>query len=650
MTLQRVNVPAGDRLLILTVALLLFAVSCIEGRSNPTAVSSRVSASPVPRGGTLRIVIPVVGPSTFPSPEAPQDALDPAKPGWSDSAEIFRCCLGRTLFSYFGRATKDGGAVLYPDVAASLAEVSNDGLTWTIHLKPGLHYGPPLQAVEITAADFVRGIERSLKLQPDFFLSVFGVIRGAAEYASGKADLVAGLEAPDPHTLRISLTDLTGDLGARLAVEGATPVPPNPSNPRATFGVAEGHDVDYGRFIVSSGPYMVEGSEKLDFSKPAAEQTPLSGFVLGHSLTIVRNPAWRASTDPLRPSYVDRIEITVSGTKDDDAKLVDSGKFDFVMFSGPPPQAPPDQVDRYLADPKLGHVFIDSRDFVRTIVMNVAVPPFDDLHVRRAVNYIIDRQRLQELAGGTLVASPAGHLVVNSLENNLLLTYDPYATANRAEALAKALAEMKLSKYAHDADGRCTARGCEGVRAETFVPGIATGPFRTAEIKEAALIKNDLDDIGIHIVVERVPFQHAFDDLDNPRSKLPLHLRVGFGRRVLSASDLMTGSFYGPNLSDDLGNGSLVGAPPEQLRRWGYQVKSVPNVDDRIRACLAQVGDAEFGCWAGLDQYLTEQVAPWVPYFFESYVRTVGPHVIRYSFCQFTTEPALDQIALSPGS
>lgn len=60
-------------------------------------------------------------------------------------------------------------------------------MTWTVRLKAGLHYAPPLQAVEITAADFVRGIERSLKLDP-FYFSVFGVIRGAAEYAHGEAD------------------------------------------------------------------------------------------------------------------------------------------------------------------------------------------------------------------------------------------------------------------------------------------------------------------------------------------------------------------------------------------------------------------------------------------------------------------------------
>jgi peptide/nickel transport system substrate-binding protein len=628
---------------------VLIAAACTGGGTT-TKPTPTASVKPAPRGGTLRIVIPILGPTTFPSPDDPQDALDPAKPNGFDSAELFRCCLARTLFSYVGASTRDGGAILHSDAAASLGQVSGDSLTWTIRLKPGLHYGPPLQTVEITAADFVRGIQRSLKIDPGS-LAFFGIIRGAAEFAHGTADSIAGLEILDADTLRISLTEPAGDLGARLTIAAAAPIPPNPSNPAASFGVAEGHDADYGRFVVSSGPYMVEASERLDFSKSPAEQTPISGFVPGHSLTLVRNPAWRAPTDPLRPAYVDRIEISISGTKDEDAKLVDSGSFDFVMFSGVPPQAPPDQVDRYRADPRLGHVFIESRDFIRTIVMNVGVPPFDDLHVRRAVNYIIDKERLRELAGGELVASPAGHIALNSLENNLLLNYDPYATSNRSDALAKALAEMRLSKYAHDAEGRCTANVCQGVLAETFVPIVAVGAARQAEIKEAALIKSNLQEIGIGIVVRvlQPSKEDPFADLDNPRSKLPMHLRVGFGKALLSGADQFVG-FYGPTLSEGNVSGSLVGATPEQLRRWGYAVNSVPNVDDRIRACLPATGDAQFACWAGLDQYLMEQVVPWVPYFFESYVRTVGPRVVRYSFAQFTTEPALDQIAVQAGS
>ena len=84
--------------------------------------------------------------------------------------------------------------------------------------------------------------------------------------------------------------------------------PSEPSDPDAVLGVAEGHTTNYGRVLVSSGPYMFEGSENLDFSVPAKDQEPVSGYVPGRSIVLVRNPSYDPATDGLRPAYPDRIE------------------------------------------------------------------------------------------------------------------------------------------------------------------------------------------------------------------------------------------------------------------------------------------------------------------------------------------------------
>src|SRR4029453_17562427 len=81
---------------------------------------------------------------------------------------------------------------------------------------------------------------------------------------------------------------------------------------------------DYGRFLVASGPYVIGGSEDLDFSVPPQQQEPASGFVpptlndAGRvtepgSLVLVRNPSWDPATDGLRPAYPDRIEMALGG-------------------------------------------------------------------------------------------------------------------------------------------------------------------------------------------------------------------------------------------------------------------------------------------------------------------------------------------------
>ena len=112
---------------------------------------------------------------------------------------------------------------------------------------------------------------------------------GFDDFGAGKAKQIAGLKAIDDHTLEVKLSEPTGDLGWRMAMPATAPIPPNGNAP---LGAAEGHNEDYGRFLVASGPYMFEGSEDLDFSVPADDQEPVAGYIPGRSITMVRNPSW----------------------------------------------------------------------------------------------------------------------------------------------------------------------------------------------------------------------------------------------------------------------------------------------------------------------------------------------------------------------
>jgi hypothetical protein len=42
-----------------------------------------------------------------------------------------------------------------------------------------------------------------------------------------------------------------------------------------------------------------------------------------------------------------------------------------------------------------------------------------------------------------------------------------------------------------------------------------------------------------------------------------------------------------------------------------------------------------------------EEVVPWVPYMYENQIQVVSARVVRYSFDQFASMPALDQVAVS---
>jgi peptide/nickel transport system substrate-binding protein len=622
------------------LALLLAIASCAPPPSPSPSASAPATG---PRGGILRLAVPgdfPPGSSLALTSDETGAALDPHG-GWVvDSGELLRCCLGRTLVSHVGRPTDQGGTVLRPDIAEALPEVSDDGLTWTFRIRRGIHYAPPFEDVEVTAADFVRSLLRGIPRLAEGGAAYIPGIDGVEAYVSGGASTIAGLETPDPYTLRIRLTRPEGNIPSRFAFPDLGPIPPNPADPSAPYGVATGHDDDYGRFLVATGPYMVEGAETIDFTRPAGEQRPASGYTPGRSLTLVRNPSWDPAGDALRPAYVDRIEISIGGEVRELSAGVDDGRFDFLLYAGPPPQSPLDQVERYRADPSLGQVHVDRRDFVRHVEFNLALPPFDDIHVRKALNLVLDKAELIDLAGGPLTGEPAGHIVIDSLEDDLLLTYDPYRTPGSHGDPEAAREEMRQSRYDANGDGRCDAAACANVAAVGLtILGAGSVESVTA----------DLAQIGITVRAQALPLPTGYARWVDPAERLGLFIGLPYGKDDLNATTFFTGIFDSRRtITDEVTNGSMVGASRERLQKWGYTPMDLPTIDDRIDACLAQTGSPQVRCWAALDQHLMENVVPWAPYVFERFVRVVGPRVVQYSFDQSMAQPALDQIALAP--
>ncbi len=610
-------------------ALLLSAAAC-----NAPAPTAGVK---ILHGGTLRVVMPRPGffPDSvvFPSAETLDAYQDNAT---VDGFEVLRCCLGRTLLSYSGRPTRLGGADLRPDLASGFPEVSADGLTWTFHIRPGLHYAPPLQRTEITAADFVRVLQRDARFNGAFFSDIVG----DSAYAQAQTQSIAGLQTPDDHTLVVHLTRPAGDLPSRFALPYTAPLPPLPSDPAAPYGVATGHDEGDTGFIVSSGPYMLEGGDKVDFSLPPAQQRPASGLVVGRSITLVRNPSWSSAIDGLRPAYADRIAIDYGGTLDAAVAAVEAAREDIMIVQSPPPQVPVQVIHAWEADPSRGKVAIEPRDAVRYISMNLAAPPFDDIHVRRAVAFVLDRKKIEGAFGGAISGGVTGHLAFDSIEGNALVSYDPYRTRDDDERMHLAKQEMAQSAYDSRHGGVCDAPACQHVAAIAL-----SGPSLPSAMTD--IVHQNLLQIGINIDTTPLASRPFFKATADHAHLPPLALFWAWLKDYPNGADFFIPLFSKEALDSDAVSHTLIGATPEQLRGWGYTVKTVPEADDRIDACRPLVGDPQMRCWTSLDQYLMEKVAAVLPFVSESYVELVPARVVNYSYDQSINLPALDQIAVA---
>ena len=587
-------------------------------------------------------------------------AMDPQRENTPNTWELYRCCLLRTLFSYDGLGGPSSTQP-QPDLASGPPDVSIDGLTWTFHLRPDLHYAPPLQGVPITSADIVRALLRSgdPKTGDPGLASFFDVIRGFSAYVSGRSDTISGLETPDPLTLRIHENRSDATLPYLLARAGTAPIPPLPDSPDAPLGVSTGHDRSdstsetggYGRFLVASGPYMYEGSEAMDFSLPPERQKPATGFdpwvlpdefsgdidTVRHwgSITLVRNPSWDPATDPLRAALPDRIEIH-GGDPSELFRDVTNGKLDMVFDN----VGPPALLRRYQNDPALRQLIVSADGNAETYTtFNLAQPPFDDIEVRRAVADGMNRAIVLEASRGNYIEdllTLADHLTPDTMEASLLATWSPFPGPNGAGDMGAAHREMARSRYASGA--RCAAPACAGVTV-LLHPGLD---------RAIPSIRTTLARLGIRATVEAPAGSDFWDRCQDPTAHIAMCVGLGWAADFPNAANFMGPMFSSAGIG--YGNYSLMGAKPAQLAGWGYPIRHLPSIDSDVERCVQEVGATQPECWASVDQKLFTMFMPAVPLAFIRPIRLSSSRLGPFTtWDEALSEPALDRLRVDAG-
>ena len=371
-------------------------------------------------GGTLRIL----GTEDI-------DHFDPTS-GALVTTMNFARATARTLISYEGSTDEAKRIAPQGDLATEVPQPTDGGLTYTFKLRQGAMWNAPSGPRQITSKDFELGMKRMCNpaLGSAALTYFTGLIKGMAEYCDAFAKVqptveamkdfidkndIPGIEEPDDQTVVIHLTQPAGDFIYMLSLPTSAPAPVEvlaymPDGP------------EYRSNFISSGPY-----------------TPTE-YVPDTSLKLVRNPAWKAESDPLRKAYVDEIDLTFGLTVDAIMQQVQAGDGDMTYDVTIPPavlQTLVAQNDEKLMTVSSGNTnFI----FINTVSGNNN-GALKDLRVRQALEYAVDKAAVVQQQGGPTVAKPVNGIfglgVLGYHEFSLYPSTDSKGDPEKAKALLK---------------------------------------------------------------------------------------------------------------------------------------------------------------------------------------------------------------------
>ena len=612
------------RLVGLALALALVAAACGGNDNEGGGGGGNQQATPQ-KGGVLRTAISDFGFTNGFDPTGEYVAI----------AFTLYGALTRTLMATKHIADAAGNEI-FPDLADAAPEISSDGLKYTFKLKPNLKWGPPLDR-NITSKDVAYAFQRinTAPLVAQYGFYYFGVIKGMDGKAKSADTPISGIETPDDQTIIFNLEKPTGDFLQRLGMAATAPIPEEVGKCFKKAG-------DYGRYLIASGPYMIQGSDELDASSCSAMK-PIAGFDPSKKLYMVRNPSYDQATDNLRSNFVDGIKIDVNSNLGDIFDRIDRGELDASLGQEQPPKA---VLQRYLTDPaKRPRLHADLADASGYLSMNMTVPPFDDVHIRKAVNWVLDRQALLQTHGGPQVVQLATHIIPPTVLNGRLgADYNPYASEGNRGDEAKAKEEMKQSRYDTNKDGRCDAAACRNL--------VFLTPNETPYTEAEPVIQQGLAKLGIVLKPRELATGAVFTTFQTVANEIPM-VNTGWAKDyadpVTFAAPLFSSSSIIPVGNTNHALVGLTSGKAAELK-VEYPAGGVPSVDadiDRCQAVPATDADGRLGCWADFDKKLMEQVVPWVPLIWDLSTVLSAPSLTRYVFDQASAEISLTQIAVS---
>ena len=340
----------------------------------------------------------------------------------------------------------------------------------------------------------------------------------------------------------------------QLALDFGYPVPPGTSNKATTITPIPG-----------TGPYMIQS-----YQPPKGKQQG--------SIVLVRNPHFREWSAAAQPQgYPDRIEWQLDVQDEDAVTAIEQGKADWLI-DGPPPDRV-DELRTRFADQV--HEFQKPATF--GFFFNTKEPPFDDVRVRQAISYAIDRRKVAALYGQAAVTCQVLPPDMSGYRPFCPFTLDPNGAGTwTAPDTEKA---RRLLQAAHVRGDRVTVWG---------------SPQLLNKVKPTAYYVGLLNRLGFRATLKSIPNEVTFFT-DVVQAKF--HAQT-FGYTWIqdypAAADFLNLLFGCKSIQNDGGNANASQFCDPAIDRMTQHALEL-QATDPYQAGLA---------WAKVDQAVTQQ-APW---------------------------------------
>ncbi|HEX2241360.1 MAG TPA: ABC transporter substrate-binding protein [Actinomycetota bacterium] len=581
--LRRSARPAfSSKLVAVAAAVLLGLPGCQTQEPAPRA-------EPLPPGGVLRVIT-----------SGNIDSLDPGRMYYAPSWFLARG-LYRTLVTYPAAADLAEQNVLVPDLAVDTGQRNEDATRWVFKIRRGIKFGPKIggehvagvTGSEITCPDFKYAIERLfLESVQSGYSFMYEILEGAEVYRAGAADEISGIQCPDPKTIVYELTEPAGDWPYRLAMPGAGPI----ARKAAARYDRSKERSEYEDHAVATGPYYMLRLDE------------------GRLMRLARNEFWDRETDEVRAANVEGVFWRIGFQTEVAVQKVLDGEFDLTVDSEP--TGP--QLAALLRDRKLRRrVLSEPQLCTRYIFLNTTEEPFDDVMVRRAVNFAIDRNNLKRILGGSMTGEVAASLAPPGLGGHLPPgEYNPFRTPQMAGDLEKAKRLMARAGYPNGYDGEILMVGATDAPHDRFFESVAA----------------DLEQLGFTNIKPKLPPfpNHLLKFYRVPSSNTDVGVSGGWCKDYNDAFTFFDPTFHGDNIRE---SANLNEAEIDD-----------PVLNELIdRASRTPLGPERTELWEEVNRRATESGA-WVPWSWDRTTIVFSERVVNPIYNAFFSH--IDWVAL----